>query len=174
MRNRVLHIAQGEHAVADCPETMITTLLGSCVATCLWDPVAGTGGMNHILLPDGRGSEIQSQSHGTNAMELLINALLKRGADRGRLQAKLFGGARMIEGLSNIGEANAIFARDFCDREGITCIASSLGGTQGRRVQFWPASGRARQQMLRNVPELAKTETKPPEPPSTSDEVELF
>ena len=153
MRKNVLHVNQGEHAVSDCPETLITTLLGSCVATCLWDPQAALGGMNHILLPDGMGQDLQSRSFGTNAMELLINDLLRRGAQRARLQAKLFGGARMISGLSDIGEANSRFVEDFCRREGIPCLASSLGGTQGRRVQFWPVSGKARQQYLRAVPD---------------------
>ncbi|WP_212635116.1 chemotaxis protein CheD [Aliiruegeria lutimaris] len=109
--------------------------------------------MNHILVPDGKSGDITSRSIGTNAMELLINDLLQHGAKKSRLQAKLFGGARMISGLSDIGEANAKLAEEFCRREGIPCLASSLVGTQGRRIQFWPATGKARRQFLQAVPE---------------------
>ncbi|RYH09821.1 chemotaxis protein CheD [Tropicimonas sp. IMCC6043] len=152
---------------------MITTVLGSCVATCLWDPDSALGGMNHILLPDNCGSDLHSRSHGTNAMELLINALLRRGADRRRLRAKLFGGARMIEGLSDIGQANARFAKEFCHRENIPCIASSLGGIVGRRIQFWPATGKARQMLLRTLPDDAKPVCRPA-PYGEQNGVELF
>ncbi|MDV7144412.1 chemotaxis protein CheD [Tropicimonas sp. TH_r6] len=129
--------------------------------------------MNHILLPDGRGSDLISKSHGTNAMELLINALLRRGAERERLRAKLFGGARMIAGLSDIGEANSVFVEEFCRRESIPCVASSLRGDTGRRIQFWPVTGKARQQFLRNVSDIP--EVAPPiAAKSSGSEVELF
>ena len=154
MTARVLHVSQGEHAVSDCPQTVITTVLGSCVSTCMWDPEARLGGMNHFLLPGDRVEYLQSRLHGTNAMELLINALLRRGAERTRLRAKLFGGSRMIAGLSNIGQANAAFASEFCRRENIPCISGSLGGDAGRRIRFWPSTGRVRQQLLRNAPDL--------------------
>lgn len=106
-------------------------------------------------------------------MELLINALLRRGADRRRLRAKLFGGARMIAGLSDIGEANARFAEEFCRRENIPCIASSLGGAKGRRIQFWPTTGQARQQLIRGIPEISETESNHARIPE-SPGVELF
>ncbi|NDR56127.1 chemotaxis protein CheD [Aliiruegeria sabulilitoris] len=173
MRTNVLHVTQGEHAVSACTETYITTLLGSCVSTCLWDPYAGLGGLNHILVPDGKSGDITSRSIGTNAMELLINDLLRHGARKNRLQAKLFGGARMISGLSDIGQANAKFAEDFCRREGIPCLASSLGGTQGRRIQFWPVTGKVRQQFLQAVPEEKIDIPPKPHRPNTT-EIELF
>lgn len=173
MNYRVLHVAQGEQAVSACPDTVISTVLGSCVSTCLWDPQAGLGGMNHILLPDRADGDLQSRSQGTNAMELLINALLKRGAERRRLQAKLFGGAKMIAGLSDIGDANAKFATDFCRRENIPCLASSLGGTSGRRIRFWPATGKARQQVIGNLPDVVVAQETAPQPAQAS-EIELF
>lgn len=145
---QILHIAQGEFAVSRQPGVVITTVLGSCVAACIWDPDAGTGGMNHILLPDGGTADLRSASIGANAMELLINGLIREGATRGNLQAKLFGGASMIRGLSSIGERNSRFALDYLHRECIPCASQSLGGSRGRRVKFWPTTGRAQQLQL--------------------------
>ncbi|MFP1644866.1 chemotaxis protein CheD [Pontitalea aquivivens] len=166
---RIRHIGQGEYAVGTGDGGAISTILGSCVATCLHDPRAGLGGMNHFLLPEGNGSRIQAASFGVHAMELLINALIKQGAVRGRLRAKVFGGARMIAGLSDIGQRNAAFVLEFLRREGIACVAQSLGGTSARRVEFWPESGRARQRQLRE----ANVAEKIPVPVAGND-VELF
>ena len=145
---RPRHLSQGEYLAGDGSGGSITTILGSCVATCLHDPVARVGGMNHFLLPEGTGSGAPAASFGINAMELLINALIKQGADRARLQAKVFGGARMIAGLSDVGQRNADFVLNFLRSEGIRCTAESLGGTQARRVQFWPEDNRARQKVI--------------------------
>jgi chemotaxis protein CheD len=81
-------------------------------------------------------------------MELLVNGLLKKGARRDRLEGKLFGGARMMEGLSDIGAKNAAFAKRFLINEGIRLVAENLGGDRGRRVEYSPVSGRARQSLL--------------------------
>jgi len=169
-----IHVIQGEYHVASDPNVMLTTVLGSCVSTCLFDPVAGVGGMNHFLLAEqtGRGSE-DAMRYGAYAMEMLINGMLKRGARRERFQAKLFGGARMMAGLSDVGADNAKFALKFIEDEGIVLTGHSLGGTAARRVEFWPASGRARQR-------LNAVEEPPPPPvqkaPTKVDlgEVELF
>jgi chemotaxis protein CheD len=171
-----LHVAQGEFRVASGPDAMLTTLLGSCVAACLWDPVTGIGGMNHIVLPDAPDGDLRRASAGTNAMELLINGIIRAGGERERLQAKLFGGASMIEGLGNVGARNAAFARAFIDREGIPCLSESLGGTSGRRVQFWPATGRARQKfMSADILPVEATRPAPPAPPASADTgLELF
>ena len=147
-------------------------MLGSCVAACLTDTLAGVGGMNHFLLPgaDGGGRGMQ---HGVHAMELLVNALLARGARRERLQAKLFGGARMVRGLTDVGALNAEFARRFVQRERIVLGPGSLGGTSGRRVQFWPVSGRARQQAIGMDIGVFAAERDAPPVPDTGG-VELF
>ena len=165
----LIYIAQGEHAIASGPDAVISTLLGSCVAVCLWDPVAGTGGMNHFLLPDEGVSSPGMSGYGANAMELLINGLIRGTAQRARLRAKLFGGAVMISGLSNIGKKNAEFARAYLQRENIPCDSQSLGGTLARRVQFWPADGRVR---IRFVSE--GTIAAPPPKPVIHTDVELF
>ncbi len=147
---RTVHIIQGEYHVTGDPSVMLTTLLGSCVAACLRDPYAGVGGMNHFLLPgrDTRARRLEAESYGVHLMELLVNGLLREGARRDRLEAKLFGGGRTMEGLADIGAMNADFAERFLANEGITCVGGSLRGDQGRRVQYWPVSGRARQSYL--------------------------
>jgi chemotaxis protein CheD len=81
-------------------------------------------------------------------MELLINGLLKQGARRDRLEAKIFGGAKTISTFSNVGEQNAAFATQFLRDEGIPVVGSSTGGDHGRKLEFWPVSGRARQYPL--------------------------
>lgn len=93
-------------------------------------------------------------------MELLVNSLLSRGASRSRLQAKVFGGARITRGLTEAGPLNAAFVEDFLGHEGIPLVGGSLRGTQGRRVQFWPASGRARQ-MLCGMSAAPKPSSRP-------------
>ncbi len=154
MTERRIVITQGEHAASGDPDVVITTVLGSCVAVCLWDHLARIGGMNHILLASQTERDMRSDMAGMHAMELLINALLKLGATRERLQAKVFGGAQMVSGLSGIGASNAAFTLDFLARENIACIGRSLGGHQARRLLFWPVTGTVRQKSGRNeVPE---------------------
>lgn len=144
-----INIVQGEYHVSGDDELAITTLLGSCVAACISDPIARVGGMNHFLLPGEDTSSPLVARHGVHLMELLINGLLKIGAGRHRLEAKLFGGARTMLGLGDFGAANVRFAQEFLKREGIAIVGGSLGGETGRRIQFWPATGRVRQKLVR-------------------------
>jgi chemotaxis protein CheD len=178
-----IHIVQGEQHVDNDPSAMLTTILGSCIAACLWDPAIGFGGMNHFLLPgdDNQTAEPRSGTpsarYGVHAMELLVNALLRRGARRESLQAKLFGGARMIRGLTDVGELNATFAERFLQAEGIAIAGGSLRGTHGRRIQFWPTTGRARQVLLRpDSVAVFQTEyqVSVSKPPAPAGAVELF
>ena len=148
MTGRMLPLLQGEHQVSSDPAAVITTVLGSCIAACLWDPRAGIGGMNHFLLPDGPVGGAIPLRYGLHAMELLINALLRQGADRTTLRAKIFGGAHLQPHLPDIGSRNMAFAQDFLQREGIPCIGGSVGGNQARRIRFWPHDGRAQQFLL--------------------------
>ncbi len=152
MRNRddcVTHVIQGEYRVSSQADEVLSTLLGSCVAVCLWDPVERVGGMNHFLLPIGpKGATDGPMRYGVHAIEVLINALLRHGARRERLRAKLFGGARISSRLRDIGTANAIFARDYLVTEDIPCVAESLGGPSARRVLFRPSTGEARQLLV--------------------------
>lgn len=146
-----VHIIQGEWKVVSDPNVVLSTILGSCVAACIRDPIAGVGGMNHFLLPGsavpGAGGG-DATRYGVHLMELLINGLLKKGARRDRLEAKVFGGAKTIATFSNVGEQNAAFAMQFLRDEGIKVVGSSTGGEHGRKLEFWPVSGRARQYPL--------------------------
>lgn len=151
----VIHVVQGEYFVSDRAATILTTILGSCVATCMSDPVAGVGGMNHFLLPEGDPNDAKPNRYGLHAMELLINGLLKMGARKDRIEAKLFGGAMMHNGLGRIGLANGEFAVRFLETEGICCVAQSLGGTDCRRIRYVPSTGQARQMIVQSS-ELAQ------------------
>jgi chemotaxis protein CheD len=176
---KLQHVIQGEYAVTDDQSIVLTAILGSCVACCLHDPLARVGGMNHFLLPGDVSSGDDSLRYGVNSMELLINGLLRRGARRDRLEAKLFGGARVLAGLSDVGSQNAAFARRFLKAEGIPTVAESLGGDQARRVRFSPTTGAARQLLLEKVDQTALAAEAPrrkapaPEPQSTGD-LDLF
>jgi chemotaxis protein CheD len=141
------HVMEGEFHVSDDPNLVLTTVLGSCVAACIRDPVAKIGGMNHFLLPgeDDRSQPRDAERYGAYLMELLVNGLMSRGAQRDRLEAKLFGGAKTIFAASDIGAMNARFAERFLKTEGIGIVGGSLGGPAGRRVEYWPVTGRARQ-----------------------------
>jgi chemotaxis protein CheD len=175
---RRIHVVQGEQHVDANPNAVLTTILGSCVAACMRDPLAGIGGMNHFLLPHGEGTQSSASINaGVHAMELLVNALLQRGARRERLEAKLFGGARMIAGLTDIGRRNAEFAETFLQREGISYAGGSLGGSHARRIQYWPGSGRARQFLVERAEEkIFESERRraPAVPVDTSGSLELF
>ena len=175
---RKIAVIQGEYRVVDDPNVVLTTVLGSCVAACMRDPVAGVGGMNHFLLANpqnGAGGGDQMR-YGAYAMELLINDLLKRGARRERLEVKLFGGAKLFDTLQDIGDSNASFAEQFMRNEGIPVAGGSLRGRSARRLEYWPISGRIRQRMVEDR-SVAEQETrlvrKPPAPVDTGA-VELF
>lgn len=147
-----IHITQGERAVGGNSDLVISTILGSCVSCCLWDPVTHVGGMNHMLLTVNTSKDSMCNLAGINAMELLINDILKLGGQRNRLRAKAFGGAQMVSGLSEIGKTNSEFTLDFLAKEGIVCEGHSLGGTSARHLKFWPATGRVMQKAREEAP----------------------
>ena len=163
------YIAQGEHAIGCEPDQVISTILGSCVAVCLWDPDQTVGGMNHILLPDSREASAGMDRFGGAAMEFLVNDLVKQGASRSRLRAKVFGGAAMLSAKSGIGARNAAFAEAYLRAEGIPCDAQDTGGEVARQVRFWPYSGQAKMRLVRAEPEQEAVRPAPP-----ANDVELF
>lgn len=171
-----INIVQGEAKVDDRPEVVLTTLLGSCVSACIRDAGAGVGGMNHFLLPgEASAAGGRVESYGLYLMEVLINGLLKRGARRHALEAKLFGGARTMDGLSDIGAKNADFARRFLAMEGIAYAGGSVGGLVGRRIEYWPVSGRARQVLMEQTDRRAfALPVQPAQPADTLGDLELF
>jgi chemotaxis protein CheD len=126
----------------------ITTVLGSCVSTCLWDPQRRIGGMNHFMLPGDNGTAAspvpRSARFGVYAMELLINEMLKIGAERRRLVAKVFGGGRVLQGFGSldVGARNCEFVLEFLEVEGIPVLARDLMDSYPRKLHFSPDSGK--------------------------------
>ena len=140
-RSDAVKVLPGEYFVHD-SDILITTTLGSCIAACLWDRERNIGGMNHFMLPEGTGD---SGRYGSYAMELLINELLKRGASRLTLEAKVFGGGAVIAGMSslNVGERNTQFVIDYLQTERIPIVSRDVMDIYPRKVCFLPASGKA-------------------------------
>ncbi len=168
----VVTVLQGQYHVTTQARDKLATVLGSCVACCMFDTGAGIGGMNHFLLADDGASSGFDVKYGSHSMEMLINTLLKGGAERNRLQAKLFGGANITRGLGDIGDRNARFALKFLEDEGIDCVNHSLGGSNARRLHFWPTTGNARQYI---VPKADVQSEIPPRPiQKIEDDIELF
>jgi chemotaxis protein CheD len=148
-----IHIG-GVHAAAD--PTVIKTLLGSCIAVCLWDPVAGVGGMNHFMLPhggeDGRGED--ATRFGVHAMDVLIGDVMKAGGDRRRCVAKVFGGAHVLdirESADGVPQKNIEFVRAFLAAESVRILSEDVGGYLPRHVHFFTLTGRARVRRLRGL-----------------------
>lgn len=168
-------VLQGEaHASADA-NIELGTVLGSCVATCLYDPVARIGGMNHFLLaepPDCHTPGEFDRNYGLFLMELLVNKMLQLGAIKHRLKGRLYGGANINPDLGSIGSNNAAFAREFLRREGIERVFEDLEGSAARRIHFRPASGLVK---CREVEPVAAPKDKPlVRPQSALGTVELF
>lgn len=138
-------ILPGEYFVTE-SNMLLVTVLGSCVAACIRDSRTGVGGMNHFMLPDGGGKDLVGSSarYGAYAMEVLINHLLKMGASRNRLEAKIFGGGAVMETLksSNVGVRNVEFVLDFLKTEKIPIVAKDLLETYPRKVYFFPNTGK--------------------------------
>jgi len=169
-------VMQGQALVHNEPNLEFSTVLGSCVASCLYDPEARVGGMNHFLLaepPAGLAATTAIDEHyGVYLMELLVNQMLGQGARKARLKAHLYGGANINRHMVKIGTANAEFARIFLRREGIELLREDLGGSSARRVDFRPASGQVR---CRTVEDHLAPTTQPAARPSrATGDVELF
>jgi len=128
-------------------DMLIVTVLGSCVSACIRDKVSGLGGMNHFMLPDGGDANSPvsaSMRYGTYAMEILINDLLKAGARRENLEAKVFGGGAVLRGFTaiNVGERNAAFVMSYLRAEKMRVVAEDLNDIYPRKVYFFPRSGK--------------------------------
>jgi chemotaxis protein methyltransferase CheR len=142
---------------ASAKPVVIRTLLGSCVAACLYDPLKRIGGMNHFMLPSGESPTRAAACFGIQAMELLINDLMKLGADRGRLVAKIFG-ASELRAESTIARDNAAFAVSFLEGEGIAIVARKLGARLPLAVKFDTDTGIARVREVERTNEVARDE----------------
>lgn len=172
---RLIHVLQGEHRVSAEPGLILSTVLGSCVSVCLRDPARAIGGLNHFLLPGADPSTGRDVKYGAHAMELLVNAMLRAGAERGRLEGQIYGGANVYAKLGRIGEANALFARAYLRTEGFRLLAEDTGGRVGRRLRFDPRTGIARVQYLDAAqPELSPGRARRAVIPTAAAGVELF
>ncbi|QWR75996.1 chemotaxis protein CheD [Candidatus Magnetomonas plexicatena] len=130
--------------LADKAPYAITTVLGSCISVCLWDPQLRHGGMNHYLLPLWNGEGLASPKYGNIAIAKLIEKVMSFGSTKRNLQAKVFGGAAMMEsssGLLNVGERNILIAQDILFEEKIMITGSDVGGNQGRKIIFNTETG---------------------------------
>jgi chemotaxis protein CheD len=149
-------VLPGEYYVSKQDE-MISTVLGSCVSACIYDRQRGIGGMNHFMLPEPMGGERGSWAdtvgraarYGNDAMEQLINAILKAGGQRADLEAKVFGGGRVLATMTDIGQRNIAFVRRYLAAEHLAVRAEDLGDVHPRHVQFFPSTGKARVKHLR-------------------------
>jgi chemotaxis protein CheD len=135
-------VLPGEYYVTDA-DMMVMTVLGSCIAACIWDTKARVGGMNHFMLPEGAGDT--SGRYGSYAMELLINEMIKLGARRENMQAKVFGGGQVMHSFTtmNVGERNTAFVLDYLQTERIAVISKDVLDIHPRKVCYFPATGKA-------------------------------
>lgn len=148
----------GEYYYTD-KNMVIVTVLGSCVSACIRDRITGIGGMNHFMLPDMAASDTSnpasssSMRYGTYAMEILINDLLKAGAVRQNLEAKVFGGGNVLKGFTqlNVGERNAAFVRQYLRSHRIPVVAEDMNDIYPRKVYFFPQTGKV---LVRKIKEL--------------------
>jgi chemotaxis protein CheD len=181
-RNEAVKVLPGEFFVAD-EDILVMTTLGSCIAACLWDRERRVGGMNHFLLPDGQGGADSGRDtgrYGSYAMDLLIGELVKRGATRGNMEAKVFGGGAVISGMNsiNVGQQNTDFVLNYLRTERITVVSKDVLDIYPRKVCFLPASGKAMVKRLAsaNTEALAALERAAVQrsQPAASGTVDLF
>ncbi|WP_017671344.1 chemotaxis protein CheD [Blastomonas sp. AAP53] len=168
------NVLQGEYAVSGDPDLVFSTILGSCIACCLFDPVARLGGMNHFLLASPPHSmqvlDDGAERFGLYAMELLVNDMIKKGASRTNMRAHLYGGSNMLSGMRAIGTENARFAKEFLRNDRIALLKADTGGEQARRLDFQPVTGRVRcRNVGRDLPPVQATRI-----PAALGDVELF
>ena len=140
---RITQICGGDCLVSDDCADMFYTVLGSCIAACIYDPVAGVGGMNHYLLPHNKKQDAQNMRYGDEALPRLLEKLYRKGAAPHRLKAKLYGGGSMLAGDADIGEMNIALAHQFLQHNGIPLVDTDLGGRAARCIKFHPATGRS-------------------------------
>ena len=180
-------ILPGEYFVTHAAE-LITTILGSCISACIRDPVAGVGGMNHFMLPEdqsvGRNAWLEGAGslatrYGSFAMESLVNELMKQGAERSRLEIKLFGGARILASMTDVGARNIEFIRRYLRVEGFRIAAEDLGADCPRHVEYFPPTGVVMLKRLKSlhIHDIAVQETRYRsrlQAPAPGNDVELF
>jgi len=151
-KHYAVKVAPGAHYVTNKTDEMLVTTLGSCVAACVRDTELGIGGINHFMLPESDsgnwGGVSASMRYGNYAMEVLINDILRMGGARNRLEIKVFGGANVIGRSSLVGTKNVEFVETYLRIEHMAIAAQHLGGDQGRRIVFFPSTGKVKMKLL--------------------------
>lgn len=148
---RRVTIGQGEYEVLDDADTVISTILGSCVAACVRDTRRGFGGMNHFVLPGPHANSPNAADrtrYGDCLMALLVDDLFARGSTRNCLEAKIFGGASPLGFESTVGRKNVAFALSFLQEQGIPVVEAHVGGPYGCKLDYWPVSGKTAHTLL--------------------------
>ncbi len=150
----VVRVFQGDYYVTSNPSEVLTTTLGSCIAVCVRDPVIRFGGMNHFVLPtsDHRGERrpTLAMRYGSYSIERLVNTVLAEGGVRERLEVKVFGGANIVEGITNIGYRNADFVEKYLANEGIAIASQHLRGSWPRKIRYAPSTGLVQMREIQN------------------------
>ncbi|MGE0566190.1 MAG: chemoreceptor glutamine deamidase CheD [Pseudolabrys sp.] len=157
----MVKVFPGEFYITAKADETIVTILGSCVAACIRDPVAGIGGMNHFMLPHDKtghwGGDLKSTRYGNFAMEKLLNELIKSGAKRERLEIKVFGGGNVTDMSNEVGTDNGNFVLRYLQAEGLKIAAQDLFGDYPRRIQYAPATGKVVRKFLGTVDKYSIT-----------------
>lgn len=175
-------VAQADFYVTANPAEVLSTILGSCIAVCIHDPVAACGGMNHFLLPDATvptdGLPSIELRYGSYSIERLINAVLSRGGRRDRLEIKVFGGSNVL-GTTNIGHHNADFVEAYLEKEGLPIVARDLRGNAPRRIHYYPTTGlakmaRPRESLAAMIFDAENQRRTRKAAPATTRDVEIF
>ena len=180
----VAKLLPGDYYVT-CEEEVLDTVLGSCVSACIRNPRLRIGGMNHFMLPrpSGQGSDTwdsiagRATRYGSASMETLINRILSAGGTRSELEVKIFGGGRVLSSLSDIGQHNVIFVRDYLKQEGLRVTSEDVGCDYPRHVQYFPMTGRARVRNLTTRADIVTQEQqflKRIEKTPVAGEIDLF
>ncbi|WP_018995497.1 hypothetical protein [Hirschia maritima] len=177
----IVTVLPGAQYVSSDPEEIVVTVLGSCVAACIWDSQSRIGGLNHFMLPNDDAGLWSGASlalrFGNHAMDALINDLLQLGAEKHRLNCKFFGGGNVVQGMGKVGSKNALFAKEYAAVERLNVAKMDLGGERGRRIMFEPVTGRAWRKFLDPVAglEVIRQEAEfVPEKKAELGSVELF
>ena len=156
---QLVRILPGQFYVTRNDEALVT-VLGSCISACIRDKSCGLGGMNHFMLPQRMqsGGDQRTGSpwdaaarYGNHAMELLINAIIKRGGERKNFEVKIFGGSKILASTRDIGALNIDFAREYLQIEGLPVFAEDLGGCHPRKIIYFPATGKAKVKHLSSL-----------------------
>lgn len=152
--HEVASILPGEFFVSATP-MVVYTVLGSCIAACIRDPIAQVGGMNHFMLPEPKGSGQDSWGeptrYGSYAMESLINEILKRGGLKSRLEIKLFGAGKIHESGIDVGANNAEWVIGYLKSEGLSVATTDLGDVYPRKVYYFTDSGRVLMKKIERI-----------------------